>query len=104
MHADYIDSNFSLQTRDKKVEKLKSGETWILVTTDVLSRGIDVSDLKLVINFDFPQNVVDYIHRVGRTGRVGKRGRSVVFYGEEDRLMLRKLAEVLRNSGVEVED
>lgn len=56
--------------------KAKKG---VLVATDVASRGLDVKDIELVINFDFPSGLESYIHRVGRTGRAGARGTSVGF-------------------------
>lgn len=51
-----------------------AGQTWILITTDVLARGIDFPELKTVINYDMPTSIVNYIHRVGRTGRANKIG------------------------------
>ena len=55
-------------------------EITILVATDVASRGIDVKDLQLVLNYDFPQNCEDYIHRVGRTGRAGNTGTAITYF------------------------
>lgn len=74
----------------------------MLVTTDVLARGLDLPQLKTVINFDFPNSLVDYIHRVGRTGRAGKQGRAITFFSPQDQVMLREVAEMLHRSGVAV--
>merc|ERR1711887_443740 len=69
--------------QDARVDSLndfKEGRSDVLVATDVASRGIDVPDVTLVINFDMPKNVEDYVHRIGRTGRAGKKGRSITFF------------------------
>lgn len=81
-----------------------AGQTWILITTDVLARGIDFPELKTVINYDMPTSIVNYIHRVGRTGRANKIGQAYTFYTTEDKQMLRKLADLLKNSNVDIPD
>lgn len=55
-----------------------------MVTTDVLARGVDFPDLKLVLNYDIPYSTVNYIHRVGRTGRAYKVGKAITFFTKED--------------------
>lgn len=104
LHSDYLDSSLSLQAREQKLKNFHNGQTWILVSTDVLARGLDFPHLKTVINFDFPNSLVEYIHRVGRTGRAGKEGRAVTFFTEGDQVMLREVAGMLDESGVEVPD
>lgn len=52
----------------------EQGQIWVLITTDVLARGVDFPDLKLVVNYDVPVTTVNYVHRVGRTGRAHKVG------------------------------
>lgn len=64
-----IHGDKSQQERDYALNEFKSGRRYILVATDVASRGIDVKDIKLVLNYDLPSSIEDYIHRVGRTGR-----------------------------------
>lgn len=66
------------------LNKFKAGERNILVATDVASRGLDIPNVDMVINFDIPSNGKDYIHRVGRTARAGKAGRSVAFVTQYD--------------------
>lgn len=66
------------------LNKFKSGERNVLVATDVASRGLDIPNVDLVINFDIPSNGKDYIHRVGRTARAGKAGRSLAFVTQYD--------------------
>ena len=60
--------------------EFKSGKVPVLVATDVASRGIDVSDITTVINYDFPGTMEDYIHRIGRTARAGATGVAVSFF------------------------
>jgi ATP-dependent RNA helicase DDX5/DBP2 len=68
------------EERDWVLKEFKEGKSPILVATDVASRGIDVKDIKYVINYDFPGSIEDYIHRVGRTGRAGATGSSYTFF------------------------
>jgi ATP-dependent RNA helicase DDX46/PRP5 len=65
--------------RESTIEDFKSGTSNIMVATSVAARGLDVNDLKLVVNFEVPNHYEDYIHRIGRTGRAGNRGTSVTF-------------------------
>jgi len=74
-----IHSNRSLPQRREALDGFKSGKYRALVATDVASRGIDVSGIELVVNYDLPTNTEDYVHRIGRTGRAGHSGRSVSF-------------------------
>lgn len=55
-----------------------------MVATDVASRGLDIKDIKFVINYDFPMTIEDYIHRIGRTGRAGSKGTSYTFLTQDD--------------------
>ena len=66
------------------LNRFKSGERNILVATDVASRGLDIPNVDMVINFDIPGNGKDYVHRVGRTARAGKSGRSIAFVTQYD--------------------
>lgn len=61
------------------LNKFKEGSRNILIATDVASRGLDIPDVDLVVNYDIPSNGKDYIHRVGRTARAGKAGRALNF-------------------------
>jgi len=66
--------------REWVLAEFKSGKTPILFATDVAARGLDVDDIKVVINFDYPQCSEDYVHRIGRTGRVEKMGLAYTFF------------------------
>jgi ATP-dependent RNA helicase RhlE len=74
-----IHSNRSLGQRREALEGFKSGKYRILVATDIASRGIDVTGIELVINFDLPSTPDDYVHRIGRTARAGAGGHAVTF-------------------------
>merc|ERR1711892_847652 len=84
---------------ENTVRAFRSGGIWVLVCTELMGRGIDFKGVNLVINYDFPPSAVSYIHRIGRTGRAGREGRAVTFFTEEDRTILRTIAQVMRNSG-----
>ena len=67
------------------MDTFRAGDIWILITTDLLSRGVDFRGVRLVINYDIPTTVASYIHRIGRTGRAGRdNGQALTFYTEED--------------------
>lgn len=74
-----IHSNRSLGQRREALEGFKLGRYKVLVATDIASRGIDVKGIELVINFDLPENPEDYVHRIGRTGRAGMKGKAISF-------------------------
>ena len=82
--------------RQKVIRKFKSGELQVLVATDVAARGIDMSGLRLVINFDLPETVDTYIHRIGRTGRAGRTGEALSICAVVDQ---EKLAAILAEVG-----
>lgn len=75
--AEGLHGDMKQTQRDQVMAGFKGGRTAILIATDVAARGIDVSDIDYVINFDLPQNPEYYVHRIGRTGRAGKSGRAV---------------------------
>jgi ATP-dependent RNA helicase RhlE len=74
-----IHSDRSLSQRRDALDGFKSGRYRVLVATDIASRGIDVTGLELVINYDIPANPEDYVHRIGRTGRAGRQGKAITF-------------------------
>ena len=79
-----IHSNRSQSQREKALDGFKGGRFRVMVATDIAARGIDVSGISHVINFDVPQQPEDYIHRIGRTGRAGASGDAITFVGRED--------------------
>jgi ATP-dependent RNA helicase RhlB len=81
--------------RIKRLERFREGKIRVLVATDVASRGIHVAGISHVINYNMPQDVEEYVHRIGRTGRAGASGISINFADEEDSYELQKLEEYL---------
>lgn len=77
-----IHSNKTQNYRFKSIEEFDSGKKRILVTTDIMARGLDLENITHVINFDTPQFPENYIHRIGRTGRAEKQGKSILFYSK----------------------
>jgi ATP-dependent RNA helicase DeaD len=77
--------------RDRIMNKFRKRATEILVATDVAARGIDVNDVELVVNYDLPKDEEDYVHRIGRTGRAGKKGIALSFASGRDIFRLRNI-------------
>ncbi len=98
-----IHSNKTQNHRFRSVEKFESGEYRILIATDVIARGLDVAEVSHVINFETPDEPESYIHRIGRTGRVGKKGIAIGFVTEKEKPLL-ELIEGLMNYKIEVLD
>lgn len=78
IHGDRLQSQREQALRDFKDNKMK-----ILIATSVAARGLDIPNVRHVINYDLPKEIDDYVHRIGRTGRVGNKGKSTSFYDEE---------------------
>lgn len=87
--------------RERKLalEAFRSGECRVLVATDIVARGIDVVDIEHVINYDYPATKEDYLHRIGRTGRMGKKGNSVTFVDPKRKHMSRRRPPGQRTGG-----
>ncbi len=94
-----IHGDRSQSEREEALSAFKSNEVQILVATDVAARGLDIPDVSLVVNYDTPQNIEDYVHRIGRTGRAGNTGVAVSFINESNRPMARDLYDLLDESG-----
>ncbi len=82
--ADFLIGDLPQSKRLQVLNKFREGQTPILVATDVAARGIDVSDMEMVINFDLPVEAENYVHRIGRTARAGKSGKAYTFCSEQD--------------------
>lgn len=79
--------------REKIMQEFRTGSTRILITTDLLARGIDVQQVSLVINYDLPKDKENYIHRIGRGGRFGRKGVAINFVTSEDVGAMRQLEQ-----------
>lgn len=88
MHGD-------MEQRDREVimKQFRSGSSRVLITTDLLARGIDVQQVSLVINYDLPSNRENYIHRIGRGGRFGRKGVAINFITDDDRRILKDIEQ-----------
>ncbi|MEO0552010.1 MAG: DEAD/DEAH box helicase [Bacteroidota bacterium] len=93
-----IHSNKGQNARINAINQFKEGELRILVSTDVSARGIDVSDVSHVINFDVPVIYEDYVHRIGRTGRAKKEGVAITFANKAEMLHVGKIEEIIKES------
>jgi ATP-dependent RNA helicase DDX52/ROK1 len=94
LHAD-----LSSSAREAIMTRFRRGEIWVLITTDLLSRGVDFRGLNGVVNYDVPSSAAAYVHRVGRTGRAGREGGvAVTFYTQEDVPFVKGVANVIRAS------
>ena len=92
-----LQGNLSQNKRNIAINGFKNGKYDILVATDIASRGIDVSQVSHVINFDIPNTVDAYIHRIGRTGRAKQKGEALTFVLPEDEFMVRRIENVLKS-------
>jgi len=97
MHGD-----MEQKERDVIMREFRSGSSRVLITTDLLARGIDVQQVSLVINFDLPTNRENYIHRIGRGGRFGRKGVAINFVTDEDHRQLLDIEEHYRTSIVQM--
>ncbi len=102
LQAVAIHGDKSQDERDRVLAGFKAGRHQILVATDVAARGLDVKDIQMVINFDFPNNCEDYVHRIGRCGRAGAKGTAVSFITQNHARCARELVKILLDSGNEV--
>ncbi|GAB2295445.1 DEAD-box ATP-dependent RNA helicase 37 [Dionaea muscipula] len=102
--ATSIHGDRTQQERELALRSFKSGNTPILVATDVAARGLDIPHVAHVINFDLPNDIDDYVHRIGRTGRAGKTGLATAFFNEGNMPLSRPLADLMQESNQEVPD
>ncbi|XP_023019493.1 eukaryotic initiation factor 4A-II isoform X2 [Leptinotarsa decemlineata] len=88
-----IHGDMEQKERDVIMRQFRTGSSRILITTDLLARGIDVQQVSLVINYDLPSNRENYIHRIGRGGRFGRKGVAINFVAEEDKRTLKDIEQ-----------
>ena len=94
-NAEAMHSDLEQRQRDEVMLAFKQRKVDILVATDIVSRGIDIDDITMVVNFDCPRDPEDYVHRIGRTARAGRAGCAVTLVGEKDQYALGKIERLL---------
>src|SRR5213076_3268501 len=96
--ATAIHGDKTQQERMAALEAFNKGEIDVLVATDVAARGLDISDLPCVINYDLPYNAEDYVHRIGRTGRAGASGDAISIYSDKDERLLTDIEKLIKQT------
>ncbi|KAK8452469.1 hypothetical protein SEVIR_5G118200v4 [Setaria viridis] len=96
--ASAIHGDKSQAERDSVLSDFRSGRCPVLVATDVAARGLDIKDIRVVVNYDFPTGVEDYVHRIGRTGRAGATGSAFTFFGDQDSKYASDLVKILEGA------
>ncbi|KAI3512545.1 hypothetical protein L1887_19861 [Cichorium endivia] len=97
-----IHGDKSQAERDWVLSEFKAGKSPIMTATDVAARGLDVKDVKYVINYDFPGSLEDYVHRIGRTGRAGAKGTAYTFFTAANARFAKELIAILQEAGQKV--
>jgi len=98
-NVEVIHADKKKEDRDSIIKEFRVGKVWMLICTDLMSRGIDFKTVNEVVNFDFPQSLVSYIHRIGRTGRAGREGKASTFFTDEDKPFVKTIANLMKKSG-----
>ncbi|KAI0294829.1 P-loop containing nucleoside triphosphate hydrolase protein [Russula brevipes] len=101
-NVDCLHAGMTKKERDAAVSRMLLGESWVMISTEVMARGMDFRGVREVINYDFPRSVQSYVHRIGRTGRAGQEGKAVTYFTDEDAPYLKSIANVLLQSGSSV--
>ncbi|KAI0271650.1 P-loop containing nucleoside triphosphate hydrolase protein [Gloeopeniophorella convolvens] len=101
-NVDCLHAGMTRKERDDAVSRMRRGESWVMISTEVMARGMDFKGVREVINYDFPRSVQSYVHRIGRTGRAGREGKAVTYFTDEDAPYLKAIANVLLQSGSQV--
>ncbi|CAG8568077.1 1592_t:CDS:10, partial [Ambispora leptoticha] len=104
INVDVIHAERTKAQRDSIVLNFMQGKIWVLIATELMARGMDFKGVNLVVNYDFPQSVQSYIHRIGRTGRAGRNGEAVTYFTKDDAPFLKSIVNVMKESGCEVPD
>ncbi|KAG8863412.1 RNA-dependent ATPase rok1 [Serendipita sp. 405] len=101
-NAEGLHAGMTANERKQCMTRMLEGSIWVLITTDVLARGMDFGGVRGVINFDWPGNVQSYVHRIGRTGRAGREGIAITYFTNDDAPYLKSIVNVLLQSGQSV--
>ncbi|KAI0078480.1 P-loop containing nucleoside triphosphate hydrolase protein [Panus rudis PR-1116 ss-1] len=101
-NVDHLHAGMTKKEREDAVSRMRQGHSWVMVTTEVMARGMDFKGVREVINYDFPPSVQSYVHRIGRTGRMGREGKAVTYFTNDDAPFLKTIANVILQSGSSV--
>ncbi len=93
-----LNGDMDQRARERTVRRLKNGQVDLMVATDVAARGLDVDRISLVINYDLPGDSEAYVHRIGRTGRAGRKGKALLFLNPRERHILKSIERVTRQT------
>ncbi|MBT3278589.1 MAG: DEAD/DEAH box helicase [Phycisphaerales bacterium] len=104
LKVDAMHSDRPMHARKRALENFTSGKVPILIASDIAARGLDVDDISHVINYEMPQEAEVYVHRIGRTGRAGKKGIAISFCAAEERVMLDEIEKLLTKTIPVIED
>jgi len=102
-NVECIHGGKSQDQRDRAIRSFRSGEIPVLVATDVASRGIDVVDVRHIVNYDFPKDIESYVQRIGRTARAGQKGTSHSYFTRKDSKLAGDLIRIMEEAGQQVE-
>ncbi len=97
-----VSSDLDQKERESALRKFRARQTRVLVATDVLSRGIDIKDINLVINYDVPSDAEDYVHRIGRTARADTTGIALSFITEDDMFRFNKIEQLIEKEVMKI--
>ncbi|KAJ3556237.1 hypothetical protein NM688_g2139 [Phlebia brevispora] len=95
-NVDCLHAGMTKKEREDAVSRMRKGESWVMVSTEVMARGMDFKGVREVINYDFPQSVQSYVHRIGRTGRAGREGKAITYFTDEDAPFLKTPSKMKR--------
>ncbi|KAG8857631.1 RNA-dependent ATPase rok1 [Tulasnella sp. 330] len=101
LNVDMLHSGMTSTQRDESVTRMRNGETWVMVCTEVMARGMDFGGVKGVVNYDFPQTLQSYVHRIGRTGRAGRVGTAITYFTDADVGYLKPIATMVNQSNIQ---
>ncbi|KAI9478770.1 MAG: P-loop containing nucleoside triphosphate hydrolase protein [Benjaminiella poitrasii] len=104
INVEAIHSDRTKAQRDSIINQFRVGKIWVLIATELMARGLDFKGVNLVINYDFPQTIASYIHRIGRTGRAGREGEAITYYSQADIPYMKGVVNVMKESGCDVPD
>jgi superfamily II DNA/RNA helicase len=97
-----ISSNLEQTEREEVLLRYRSKQTRVLVATDVMSRGIDIKEIELIINFDVPHDAEDYVHRVGRTARANSSGVAITLINEQDMFRFKRIEDLIDTEVIKI--